>query len=183
MQPWEFLHEYFFSMAAHESVLTRQPTLLLTYLQPTVFLHLPFLMPSQTGEGARVVVGELVGAKVGIMVGAKVGVMVGAKVGVTVGAKVGVTEGATVGVTVGEEVGLIEGHLDGEMVAMVEGAKVVVGVVTVEFVVTVELRLNSMGLQVSSFKQGMNGMQASSSEKYLQGSAHLRDSVTPRIAY
>lgn len=129
------------------------------------------------------VVGDQEGEKVGIMVGAKVGVIVGAKVGVMVGAKVGLTVGAKVGVMDGEKVGFIEGHLDGEMVAMVEGAKVGAGVVTEELRVTVELRLNSMGLQVSSFKQGMNGMQASSSAKYLQGSAHLRDSVTPRIAY
>jgi len=122
-----------------------------------------------------VVVGELVGAKVGIMVGAEVGVMVGAKVGAMVGAKVGIV--------VGEKVGLREGHLDGEMVAMVEKAKEGAGLVTVELRATVELPLYLMGLQVSSFKQGTNGMQASSSAKYLQGCAHLRDSVTPRIVY
>lgn len=103
-----------------------------------------------------------------------VGLVVGMVVGLVVGLADGDIDGEDVGLEVGTLEGASEGNLEGDTVAIIEGAKV-------EEVV--ELRLNSTGNQVSSFMQGGNGKHDSPSLKYMHGSAHFLDFVSPRIAY
>jgi len=159
-------------MKEHGLILIWHPLCLFTYLQPSEFLHLPFFLPAQTPcvHVGAIDVGDIEGAPVGIVVGLIVGMVVGERVGMVVGEKVGMVVGERVGMVVGAQVGVLEGESeglqDGDRVGTVEGAKVGVGVVTVEFWdVTVELRLNSTGIHVSSFMHGGNGKQASSSLK------------------